>query len=98
MARGFRDGLIAGVFIVGVQIVYRLYPAYFPPMMLFAAVALLFYRKLDRIEAVLSEERRRDAFRHRRTAGPQALVLLVVAGVIGLAGWYVVWNLIVPVG
>jgi hypothetical protein len=90
--RGLIGGLLIGAFVVGAQVAYRAYPDLFPALMLGTAVVLLFYRKLDRIEAALSEERRRNDFRRRQAgAGPRVLALLTAA-VLCAAGSYAIWK------
>jgi len=87
-----RDGVVASVLVVGMQVVYRLYPGHFVAVALGAFVLLLFYRKLDNIEAALSETRRREGLRRQQAAGRMIVVFLVVTGVLSGLGSYAVWN------
>ena len=92
MWKAVRDGIVASAFIVGVQAVWRFWPVQFPGLMLGGLVVVLFYRKLDRIEAALSEERRHETFVRRRMAGRTAVVFVLVTAVLSAIGSYAVWH------
>lgn len=92
MGRAIGAGVLTSTFVIGVQVLYRVYPGYFVPILLFLVVALVFYRKLDRIEVALSEERRHAEYQRRQTAGASMLVLVIVAAVLSAVGSYAAWN------
>ena len=92
MITAVKDGLVASVFVVGMQVVYRSYAAYFAPVAVGALALLLFYRKLDRIEVALSEERRRRDFQRRWALGRWVMVFIGVAAVLTVIGSYAVWK------
>ena len=96
MASAVRDGVVVTVMVVGMQVVYRLYPGYFVLALLALLMLLVFYRKLDRIEAALSEERRRQNYRRRRALGRWVMMFVGVAGVLTGIGSYAVWKWLPP--
>jgi hypothetical protein len=92
-----RDGIVVSFFIVVLQVIYRVYPGYFAPLAATGVVLVLFYRKLDRIEAALSDERRRAQFRRRQAARAWVVVFLGVTSVLAGVGSYAVWHWMPPV-
>lgn len=98
MVRAIRDGFLVGLFVIGGQLVYKLYPANFTTLMLGGVLVLFFYRKLDRIEAALSEERRRQDFARRQAGAAARVAAVVVALILCAAGSYAVWKWLPSVG
>jgi len=96
MTTAVKDGLVASAFMVGVQVVYRFYAAYFAPVAIGALALLLFYRKLDRIEVALSEERRRRDFQRQRALGRWVIVFIGVTAVLTGIGSYAAWKWVWP--
>ena len=92
VAKGLAQGTVVGLLVTAVQMVYCLYPERFLFVLAIGAVLLLFYRKLDRIEAALSERRREDQFRYRLARERWLAGVITALVVVGGGGSYAVWK------